>query len=105
MNLWLIFLGIGLGTFASRYSFIALFGRTEPPTWLRQALRFVPAAALSAIIFPEFLMHSGSLDLSPANARLVAGLIAAIVAWRTKNTMLTLAVGMIALWILQALIK
>ena len=32
----------------------------------------------------------------------VAGLLAAIVAWRTKNVLWTIAVGMAALWLLQA---
>jgi branched-subunit amino acid transport protein len=105
MSIWLIFLAIGLGTFSSRYSFIALFGRSEPPVWLRRALRFVPAAALSAIIFPEYLYRSGTLDLSPTNARLIAGLCAAVIAWRTKSTLLTLAVGMIMLWLLQAMAR
>ncbi|MGZ3608333.1 MAG: hypothetical protein ACXU9J_10490 [Syntrophales bacterium] len=30
--------------------------------------------------------------------------MAAAVAWRTKNVLLTIGVGMVALWVLQALI-
>ena len=87
----------GLITFATRLSFIALLGRVESP------LRFVPPAVLSAIIFPELLVRDGALRLGLGNARLVAGVIAAAVAWRTRNVLLTIAVGMGALWILQAL--
>ncbi len=92
----------GLITFATRLSFIALLGRVETPPLLTRALRFVPPAVLSAIIFPELLVRDGALRLSPGNARLVAGVIAAAVAWRTRNVLLTIAVGMGALWILQA---
>lgn len=45
-----------------------------------------------------------ALALSMTNVRLWAGLLAALVAWRTKNFLLTLAVGMAALWMLQALL-
>jgi len=43
------------------------------------------------------------LDLSLGNFRLLAGLVGALVAWRTRNVLLTLAAGMLALWGLQAL--
>ncbi|MCA9919570.1 MAG: AzlD domain-containing protein, partial [Anaerolineales bacterium] len=57
-------------------------------------------AVLSAIILPELFMPGGALDLSLDNARLLAGLAAILVAWRTKNILWTLAVGMVLLWIL-----
>jgi branched-subunit amino acid transport protein len=49
------------------------------------------------------LIRSGSLDFSFANTRLLAGIVAIIVAWFTKNTLLTILAGMIALLILQLL--
>jgi branched-subunit amino acid transport protein len=58
---------------------------------------------LSAIIFPELLMPGGTLDISWGNLRLFAGLAAALVAWRTRNVLLTIAVGMGVLYLLQAL--
>ena len=57
---------------------------------------------LSAIIFPELLLPQGRLDLSPGNLRLIAGLLAALAAWRTKNVLVTIVVGMAALLVLQA---
>jgi len=104
MTLWLTMLGMGMVTYAIRLSFILLLGRVEIPARIRQALRFVPPAVLSAIIFPELLRPQGRLDLSPGNVRLLAGLLAALVAWRTKSILLTIAVGMGALWILQAIL-
>lgn len=103
MNLWLLILGMGAITFAIRLSMILLLGRVEMPAWLQRALRFVPPAVLSAIVFPELLRPEGSLDVSLGNERLLAGVLAALIAWRTKNVLLTIAVGMGALWILQAI--
>jgi len=103
MNLWLTMIAIGLATFAIRLSFISLFGKIEIPDLVRRALRFVPPAVLTAIIIPELLMPTGSMDLSFGNDRLVAGLLAAVVAWRTKNVVLTILVGMLILYLLQAI--
>ena len=104
MTLWLIIIGMGIITYAIRLSLIVLLGRVDVPVIVQRALRFVPPAVLSAIIFPELLRPGGALDISPGNARLIAGVVAALVAWRTKNVILTIAVGMAVLWLLQAMI-
>jgi branched-subunit amino acid transport protein len=101
MRIWVIIVIIGLITLAIRLSFILLFGVIEVPPVLRRALRFVPAAVLSAIILPELLLRDETLSLSLGNERLVAGVLAMLVAWRTKNVLLTIAVGMVALWLLR----
>ncbi len=94
----------GLLTFLTRLSFIALLGRFELPPLAARALRFVPPAVLSAIIVPELALRGGELQLGWRNARLLAGLAAALVAWKSRNVFLTIAVGMAALWGLQALL-
>jgi branched-subunit amino acid transport protein len=99
----LTILGMGLITYAIRLSLFLLPELATIPAWLLRALRYVPAAVLSAIIFPELLLIDGQLQLSLTNERLLAGFIAAVVAWRTRNVMLTVAVGMIALWLLLLL--
>lgn len=99
---WLTMLLVGLGTYGTRLSFILLFGRRDIPAVVRRALRFVPPAVLTAIIFPELLLPGGQLELSLANERLLAGLFAALVAWRSKNVILTIVAGMAMLVLLLA---
>ena len=103
MNIWLVMLLGGLITFAMRFSLIYLFGRFEVPETMRKALHFVPPAVLSAIIFPELFMHDGSFNVSWENTRLLAGVIAIVVAWFSRNTLITIIVGMAALFLLQIL--
>ena len=103
MNIWLIMLFGGLLTFGIRFSFIYLFGRFQIPETMRRALHYVPPAVLSAIIFPELFLHGGKLNISLDNDRLLAGLAAVVVAWFTKNTLITIIAGMIALFALQFL--
>ena len=100
MTLWLTILGMVAVTYSVRLSVIALLGDTALSPAVRCALRYVPPAALSAIIFPAVFMPVGSLDLSPGNARLLAGAVAAVVAWRARSTLLSIAAGMVALWVL-----
>jgi len=102
LSIWLLFIVLALGTFALRLSFIYLFGKVEMPRWLQRALRFVPASVLAALVFPALVYPYGALDLSLGNARLLAGIGGALVAWRTRNMLWTIASGMALLWILQA---
>lgn len=101
-SIWALFLAIGIGTFLLRFLFIYLFGKVEIPDWLRRALRFVPAAALAALVFPALTHPAGTLEISLENFRLLAGLGGALVAWRTRNVLLTILAGMILLWALRA---
>jgi branched-subunit amino acid transport protein len=105
MNLWLIILGMGIVTFGIRLVPIVLLGRIEIPVIVQRALRFVPPAVLTAIVVPELLYRDNQIDLALTNARLLAGLIAIVVAWRTKNALITIGAGMLALWLLGAIVK
>ena len=103
MNIWLVMLLGGLITFAMRFSLIYLLaeGRFEIPETIRKALHYVPPAVLSAIIFPELFLRNGALDLSLENTPLLAGLFAILVAWFSKNTLVTIIAGTLALFLLK----
>ncbi|MFO8059801.1 MAG: AzlD domain-containing protein [Bacillota bacterium] len=100
----IITLAVAAGTLALRLSFIQLFGRVKIPPLLRKALEFVPASALSALVLPALLYRDDVLDISAGNERLVAGVIAALVAWRTGSFLYTVVVGMTALWVLGSIL-
>lgn len=90
----------GVLTFGLRLSFIAAEGRVRFPRWFQVLLPFVPVAALSALITPELLLTNGSLWLSWQNPRLMAGLVAIVLAALTRNILWTLLGGFaaLALW-------
>jgi branched-subunit amino acid transport protein len=76
------------------------------PPLLARALRHVPAAMLTAIVVPAIVFAApGVLALNAGNVKLIAALVAGVVAWRWRNTLLTIAVGMVALWLLQWLMR
>ena len=92
-------LAVAVGLFA----FVALVPHERLPPLLRRGLTYVAPAVLAAIILPELTRPGGTLDLSSGNHRLIAGTLATLVAWRSKNIWLTILVGMVALWVLSAL--
>ncbi len=98
---WTVILVSGAGTYAMRASFLAAAHRlAHVPPWVARVLRQIPPAALAAIVVPALIRPEGHIDL--AQPRLAAGLLAAVVAWRTRNIGLTLVVGMAAVVALQA---
>ena len=106
--LWII-AGMGLVTFAIRLAPLLLLSRVTLPPLVTRALKYVPAAVLSAITLPELLQPAGSpegafLFLSLANHRLLAGLVAILLAWRTRNVLVTITGGMAVLWLLDWLL-
>lgn len=98
---WLLLGLVAAGTWTIRISFIALFGRIETiPAWVLRILKLIPAAVMAALVAPALTHGTGEFDL--ATARLAAGIIAGLVAWKTKNVLATIGTGMVALWLLQA---
>ena len=102
--LWVNIIIVGVLTLGIRLSFMVFMGKTRISPMVQQALRFVPVAVLSALIAPALFLPGGSLNLSFANVRLIAGILAILVAWRTKNVLLTIVMGMACLLILQVFV-
>jgi branched chain amino acid efflux pump len=97
MSLWLAIVGMSFATFGQRASFLLLPERVELPALLRRALRYVPAAVLTAIWAPELLLQNGVPSVALGNERLLAGLVAIGVAWRWRVTFGTILAGLAAL--------
>jgi branched-subunit amino acid transport protein len=97
-RLW-TFLGMAVVTYATRVTMIALLGKQLPPL-VQRWLRYVPAAVLAALIAPAALMPQGRLEWGPHTPAVA---VATIVAWRTRNVLATITVGMVVFYALRAL--
>ena len=92
-RIWLTIMWSGVGTYAMRASFLAAAHRlTDVPPVAARILRQIPPAALAALVMPALLRPHGQLDL--VQPRLLAGVLAGLVAWRWRNVGLTLLAGM-----------
>ena len=101
-ELWIIILGGMAVTYLIRLSFFFFIPPDRLPEWFRRGLRYIPPV-LAALIVPDLLLLDGTLYLSFANHRLVAGSIAALVGWRTGNTWLTIVSGLLTFGLLALL--
>jgi branched-subunit amino acid transport protein len=103
MKIWIVIVAVGLLNYLSRLSFIAFFSNRRMPTLLARALKFVPAAMLTALVVPMVIASPVTATGVVIDARLPAAIIATAVAWSGRGTVATMVAGMASLWILRAL--
>ena len=97
-----IIFAIGIGTYLIRLSFVGIVGDRAMPDWALVPLRFVAPSVLAALAAPAVLLSDGALALDPStNPRAIAGVVALLLAWRTKNVGVVITAGMITVWVLQ----
>ncbi|MGJ8605756.1 MAG: AzlD domain-containing protein [Marivita sp.] len=72
---WLLTLGLGLGTFAIRFSFLGLLGGRQLPDWALLHLRYVGVAVFPALFTPLVLWPDATGgDMDPV--RIIAAIAA-----------------------------
>jgi len=99
---WGIILGLGLGTWLIRFSFLGLIGDRELPPWVLRHLRYTPVAVIPALIAP-LLVWPPATGGETDPVRLAAGLVAIAFGILNRNVLVTIASGMGTLYLLQVL--
>ena len=99
-EIWLAIALAALVTLIERGTFLLTQREAPLPPLVRRCLRFVPASVFAAITVPALAQPSGN-SIGPIDLRLLAGVVAAAVSWRTRNVGLTLVVGMVVLTALR----
>ena len=95
---WIVVLGLAVGTFLIRYSFIGLFAKRTMPPWLDRALKLMVPAIFAAIVFGGVVMVGGQVAGLSQWPRYAAALVALIAAVASRGSMLvTVTLGMTAL--------
>ncbi|KJY84473.1 branched-chain amino acid ABC transporter [Vibrio galatheae] len=89
--------------FASRYLFLEPRLPLRLNTQTQRLLKYSSPAVLTAIWAPIVFMPQQTVWLSPSNPYLVAALLAAVIAWKTKNVLLTTLVSMVIFLCLKLL--
>lgn len=100
---WYVLGAIGLLALCSlitRATYI-VFGDYLPLSeTVRGALRYAPTAALAGIIIPEILpWQPGTVPTLDVKA--VAALLAVLLYWKTRSSLLLIGGGMVAYWLLR----
>lgn len=97
--LWIL-AGMVLVTYGIRLSFLVFGHGLAFPPWLERALRYVPAAVLTALIVPMALAPQGTIDVSLHNAYLPGLVVSVLVALWSRHTLAAIVSGFVAygLW-------
>jgi len=97
--------GMTAVTFLIRYAFFALGERIAFPPLVRRALRYVPAAVLTAIVVPMVLLPDGAhWQLDWRNAWLLGALATGLIAWRFNHLLASIGGGMAAFFLYRWMI-
>ncbi len=103
LAIWIIVVGLTLVTVATRSAFLVLGDRFKLPERVQHGLRYAPACALVGLIAPELALADGTLALSLANPKLIAGFAAGAIMLATRSMIAAMAVGMLAFTALRLL--
>ncbi len=101
MQIWLAIIGMALVTFLTRAVGVFVLGG-QAPIWVQRWLAQVPVAVFTALVIPTLFVQAGSvgpqLVVGPSVG---AGVIGALVAWRSGNVVVTIIAGLVGLWLLR----
>ena len=101
MNTFLAILATGLGTYASRSAFILVLADRQIPPNVMLALQYVAPSVLGALVMTMLMGPEGDTAIGAAEFAALA--VAGFVAWKSRNAIYTLIVGMLVFWLIGAL--
>ena len=91
---WLAIIGLAVGTFAIRYSFIGLLAGKKLPQRFERALQLAVPAIFAALVVPLILLHAGEFNLNIRWPHILAALVTGIHAWWRGGMLISLVIGM-----------
>lgn len=96
-----LILEIAILTFFTRFAFVVIFKRVKISEGWNKWMIYVPIAVFTTIVVPALLSPRGELNISIHNEYLIAGIIALLVAYKTKNLMGTVIIGISVILLLR----
>lgn len=100
---WIVVGMLALSTLIIRSSIILLSARVRFPHWLKESFTYVPAAVFPALLAPMVFYQNGVVGWLSGYERGLILLIAVYVSWKTRSMFITIAFGLIGLYLLRSL--
>jgi branched-subunit amino acid transport protein len=92
ITLWTVIIGLGIGSYMLRFTFLGLVGDKPMPSWLLRHLRYTAVAILPALVAPQVVWPAatgGDADLP----RIAAAAVTVVVGLMSKNVILSVFTG------------
>lgn len=96
-DLWVVIIGLGLGSFALRFVFLGLVGDRPLPAWVLRHLRYTAVAVLPGLVAPLVVWPAatgGSVDA----ARMAAALVTLAAGYYLGNMIVAIVLGALTLY-------
>ncbi len=103
IQLWTVIIGLGIGTYLIRFSFIGIVGNRPLPEWALRHLRYVAVAVMPGLIAP-LVAWPPATGGEPDAARLFAAFAAFAIGIGTRSVIGAVFGGMGALYLVQYLL-
>ena len=100
LQIWMIILALGLGTFAIRFSFLGLIGDRALPPFVLRLLRYTAVAVIPGLVAP-LVAWPAATGGEPDAARLAAALAALVLGIWFRNVLVAVFGGACALYLVQ----
>jgi len=96
-EIWTVILGLAIGTFLIRFSFLGIVGNRPLPAWLLRLLRYTPVAVLPGLVAPLVLWPAATGG-TPDAARLLAAIATLAIGLIARNTLFAIIGGAATLY-------
>jgi len=103
VTMWIIIVGLALGSYGLRFVFIGLVGDRPMPPWLLRHLRYTAVAILPALIAPLVVWPTAT-EGQPDIPRMAAAAVALTAGLCTKNVLAAIFSGAATLYLLLYLL-
>ena len=103
VSLWIVIIGLGIGSFGFRFVFLGLIGDRPIPPWILRHLRYTAVAIIPALVAPLVMMPKatdGDFDIP----RFSAAMAALLIGYFTKNVLWSMFAGAATLYTLLYLL-
>lgn len=103
LDLWIVIVCLGLGSFGLRFVFLGLIGDRPMPAWVLRHLRYTAVAVLPGLVAPMVVWPpatGGAMDaprMTAACVTILAGLL-------TRNVLAAIVAGASALYLMLYLV-
>lgn len=104
MSYIILIVGMGIVTYIPRMLPATVLSQKKLPDILIRFLNYIPAAVLSALLFPNVLVTGHEINIGISNPLFITSLLTFPIAYKTKNMFLTVIIGMIIIIILNNLV-
>ena len=99
VTLWIVIIGMAVGSFALRFIFIGLVGSRAMPDWVLRHLRYTAVAMIPALVAPLVVWPTATGG-EPDLPRLISAGVTLIVGLLTKNVIAAILSGAATLYAL-----